>query len=73
MPINLTSFLQPANNNTFPLVEDKFIRGGMRTVVDITARDIIPANNRKAGMIVITQDTMSMWQLARSSHYNIEA
>lgn len=64
MPINLTSFLQPANSNTFPLVEDKFVKGGMRVVADIAARDAIPANNRKAGMIIVTQDTLKMWQLA---------
>ena len=64
MPINLTTFIQPSNNNTFPILEDKFVKGGMRTIADITARDAIPANNRKVGMLVVTQDTNLVYQLS---------
>ncbi len=63
MSIQLTGNLKPANNNTFYLVEDIYVRGGFRSVADISARDLITTNNRKSGMLVLCQDTFKIWQL----------
>lgn len=62
MPIVITTFLRPSND-TIPVVEDIYIRGGMRAVADAAARDATVPNDKKAGMLVVTQDDMVIWQL----------
>jgi hypothetical protein len=63
MAIQLSTFLLPKNNNTFFLLEDKFIKGGLRSCVDHAERDAINALNRKKGMIVVTQNDTKLWML----------
>jgi len=63
MPITVISNIIPANNLTFPIIEDIHLKGGLRVVADITERDIIDINARKGGMYVFTVDTGLMWVL----------
>ncbi len=61
MPISLTSFLVPANSNTFPLLEDIYVKGGYRSVADTTARDAINTGTLKPGTLVYTQADGKTW------------
>lgn len=63
MAIELSSFLIPKNSNTFYLLEDKYVKGGLHTTATHTARDLIDSRNRKPGMLVVTQNDMKVWQL----------
>lgn len=49
----------------FYLLEDTDLRGGMRVVASIAARDAIPIQARKQGMLVrvVEGDKISMWEL----------
>ena len=64
MAIQLASFLTPKPGASYFILEDVNFRGGMRVVVSEQLRDLIPTTSRKAGMLVWTQDTLKMWQLA---------
>jgi hypothetical protein len=61
MSIGLTDAVAPLGS--FPLLEDIYLRGGYRSVADNTARDAIPANSRKAGMLVRAESTGDTWVL----------
>ncbi len=63
MPVQLASFLIPRNSNTWYLVEDKFVKGGLQVLPDHTARNAINPLNLKAGQLVITQNDTRVWQL----------
>jgi len=63
MPVSIASFFLPRNNNTWYLLEDKYLKGGLRVVADFNERDAIHPANLKAGMLVVTQDTSKIWQL----------
>jgi hypothetical protein len=63
MPIELISNLIPAGSNTFFLLEDIFLKGGYQVRQDITDRDSIEADNRKAGMAVWTISENALWIL----------
>lgn len=56
MPINISTFLQPSNGNTFFLLEDTFLKGGFRVTPTIASRDAIPAINLKIGCRVYVQE-----------------
>lgn len=63
MPITLASQLVPKNSNTWYLIEDIYLKGGLQVFADTTARDAINPANKKAGMIAITQNDKTIWQL----------
>lgn len=63
MPIQLASLIVPKNSNTWYLMEDIYLKGGLQVVANSAARDALNPLNRKAGMIVITQDDKKIWQL----------
>ncbi len=63
MAIQVASFIIPKNGNTWYILEDKFIKGGLHVVADEAERDAIPAQNRKAGMLVIVQADGLVWSL----------
>lgn len=63
MAIQVASFLIPKNGNTWFLLEDKFIKGGLHVVADVVERDAIPDVNRKASMLVIVQADGKVWRL----------
>lgn len=63
MPVQLASFLIPRNNNTWYLVEDKFVKGGLQVLPNHAARDAINPLNLKTGQLVVTQNDNRVWQL----------
>lgn len=69
MAIALASFLVPRNNNTWFIVEDKYIRGGLQVAETFEDRDAINPINRKKGMICVVsgaegdEDENSLWIL----------
>lgn len=63
MPITVISNIIPANNLTFPIVEDIHLKGGLRVVDSQTERDNINATARKAGMYVYVISTGMMYYL----------
>jgi len=63
MPVLIPSFFLPKNGATWYLVEDTYIRGGLRVVPDHDARSTIHPANLKSGMIVVTANDNKLWQL----------
>lgn len=63
MPIQIPTFLVPRNANTFYLLDDKYLRGGFQVRADHNDRNSIPVGNRKAGMLVYTQNDQKLWSL----------
>ena len=63
MAIQLASNLVPRNDNTWPVVEDIFIKGGYRTVADLAARDAIDPSALKPGMMVFVQSENAHFKL----------
>lgn len=53
MPIGLTDYVQPLGS--FPVAHEDDLLGSYRSVTDNAARDAIPAERRKQGMLVYTQ------------------
>ena len=52
MAIHVASNIIPRNGNTWPVVEDVFVKGGFRVVDDLAARDAIDPLSMKQGMLV---------------------
>lgn len=69
MPVALSSFLLPRNGNTWFLVEDKYVKGGLQVLPSIVERDAMNPANMKIGQLVIAQDTGIVWQL---KYYDFE-
>ena len=63
MAIQVTSNLVPRNGNTWPVVEDIFVKGGYRTVADLAARDAIDPLALKPGMLVFVQSENAHFKL----------
>lgn len=71
MPINIASFFQPRNatnpdpalRNTYYLLEDIYLKGGLQIRADHADRDSINVLNRKAGMVVRTVNDGKFWTL----------
>jgi hypothetical protein len=61
MSIGVTDEIAPLGS--FPVVDDTNVKGGYRSVADITARDAIAVNLRKVGMTVRTESTAETWVL----------
>jgi hypothetical protein len=61
--VGLTGLIKPLNGGSFPVFEDIDGLGGFRVVVDTTARDAIPPNYRKVGMVVTTSVSNNQYQL----------
>lgn len=61
MSIGVTDEIAPLGS--FPVVDDAYVKGGYRSVADVTARDAISATSRKAGMLVRTVATNATWIL----------
>lgn len=65
MPIPVASFLVPRGDNTFFILEDKYLRGGLQIAANAEERDAIIEMNRKPLMLVITEDDEKIWQLEK--------
>lgn len=63
MPVQLASFLIPKAGNSFFLLEDVYLKGGLRIVPNSAARLALNASTLKPAMLVIDQDTRKIWQL----------
>ena len=61
MPIPVSSNLVPRNGNTWPVVEDIFIKGGYRTVSTRADLLAIPAENLKPGSSVFVRSERSLF------------
>lgn len=70
MSIQVASFLIPKNGNTWFVVEDKFIKGGLQVVPSTVERDAINPINMKPGMLVVTQSDNKLWQLRADSSWS---
>lgn len=57
-----TTFVR-RNGGNFPIVADTDVQGGLQSVADTTARDAIPTNLRKEGMLVYSQADDTYYQL----------
>lgn len=57
-----TTFVR-RNSGNFPIVTDTDVQGGLQSVADTTARDAIPTNLRKEGMLVYSQADDAYYQL----------
>ena len=67
MPIYVASQLAPKGGAKWPVLEDVYIKGGLRVVTNLAARDLLYTNTSlrqglKVGMIVICSDTFTWWQ-----------
>lgn len=67
MPIAVASNLVPRNSAKWPVVEDIYLRGGIRVVNDAAARDAIyldagAKNGLKTGMLLVTANDKRIWQ-----------
>lgn len=63
MPVNMTSFLLPASAALPYLLEDIYLRGGMRCVATLAVRDAMSVGNKKPGMLCYVTETKKMYQL----------
>lgn len=61
--VGITGLIEPLNGASFPVWADVNGFGGWRSVADMAARDALPANFRKVGMVVAVQDTDSQFIL----------
>lgn len=69
MPIYVSANLIPRNGAKWHVVEDLYIKGGLRVVADAAARDAIYLNataklTLKRGMLLVTADDGKLWQYA---------
>lgn len=64
MAVTLRSFLVPASASIPFLMEDRYLKGGMRCLANVEARDAILRGARSAGMLVWCIAEKTMYQLA---------
>jgi hypothetical protein len=63
MAIQIASNLVPRSGNTWPVVEDVYVKGGYRTVANLAARDAIDPLALKLGMLVFVQSENAHFKL----------
>jgi len=57
MSVKLTSYIEPTSTAIPFILEDKYVKGGHRTVADYASRDAISTGSRKVGMMVYVSTT----------------
>ena len=72
MAIQVASNILPKGSAKWPVVEDIYIRGGLRVVANATARDAIYAdssarNTLKVGCLLITANDQRIWQYSAAN------
>jgi len=67
MTIQLQAELVPAGGQTFSLLEDIYLKGGLQIRNDIADRDSIPFFNLKLGALVLTLADRTIWQVSAYS------
>ena len=63
MPVMMTSFIVPASAALPYLLEDKYIKGGLRFIDTLANRDAIHSFARREGMLVYVQEDKTYYQL----------
>lgn len=63
MAIQVSSFLVPKNFNSWYILEDRYLKGGLRVCTTLEEREAIPPESRKHGMLVVVQAEEKMWML----------
>lgn len=63
MPVYMPTFLLPTNGAKFYLLEDTYVRGGLRIVANEAERLGTHMSSRKIGMLALQVDTGTIWQL----------
>lgn len=67
MAIQVASFLVPRNSATWYLLEDKYLKGGLRICADVAERTAIHASSLKKGMLVLLVTDNKLYQLTNVS------
>ena len=74
MPVFVSANLVPRNGQKWPVLEDTYLRGGMRVVANAAARDQIYLDGQsrsclKPGCLVLTQDDQKLWIFTQSNTF----
>lgn len=64
MPIQVASFLIPRNGATWYILEDKYLKGGLRICADEAERTAIHPASLKQGMLVLLITDNKLYQLS---------
>lgn len=68
--VPVTAPIAPTSTNvTYASHDEQYGLGGYRTVADTTARDAIPSGRLKPGMLVLTLDTGTVYQLDATTNW----
>lgn len=63
MSTPVASNLAPKGGNSFFILEDIYMKGGLQVRANLAARDTIPISNLKVGALVLCLDTGLCWQV----------
>jgi hypothetical protein len=63
MAVQLASNIAPKNGQTYYMMEDIYLKGGLQVRNDITDRDSIPISNLKLGALCLTVDDGKIWKV----------
>jgi len=74
MPVQVASNLIPRNGAKWHVVEDVYVKGGLRVVANAAARDAIYADSTarlglKTGMLLTTADDGKLWRYVGSGQW----
>lgn len=64
MPITLGGNIVPAGGQSFYLMEDIYLKGGLQIASTISDRDAIAITNLKLGQLVLCLDSNKIWQVS---------
>ena len=64
------SFVTNDPNDTYALLEDKYLLGGFRSVENLEDRDNIPLERRKWGMLVYVNENQTIYVLQQDNNSN---
>lgn len=67
MPITVSSFLTPRNGNTYPLLEDVHLKGGLQTYASQAELDAIDPEKLKHGMIAVVNKVLYQYDTNTAS------
>lgn len=64
MAVQLASNIAPKNGQTYYMMEDIYLKGGLQIRDNIADRDTIAIANLKLGALVLTVDTGKIWKVS---------
>ena len=71
MSIPLSSNIEPRNGNTWPLVEDKYVRGGYRPIESLAALADLDVEHKKPGMMFFVLAEKAVYALGPDLEPNL--